>query len=233
MPEVYRCPMCGTPIDINDTSETVICPACGNVLSNNGATLVNKERVGATITKGEKAMSIIRWFLLVIPGLVFVSQKKKAKKYFGQLSQKINAAASEIENYMEQRVIILENLSALIDKEMKFEKATLSNFNYQNGDLNLMNRKLEEADSILRDMLKQNPELRSTKAIEKAIKDNDYTQREITACRSLYNDAVRQWNEAIFGTVAERTIAVENHYQTRIPFTTSREIREKARSILF
>lgn len=235
---IYRCPSCGTSINFGDNDTVVVCPSCGNVLSNNGATLVVNERVGATVSKSEKSLGTLLWFLFIIPGAVFSSKKKAAARYYGEMSQKIQHDASQIDNYLEQRVIILENLSALITKEMAFEKDVVGRLAvYRQGinanDLSSAAQEIEDANSKVREYLNNNPQLRSTAAVEKAIKDNDYLQREITAARELYNDSIKEWNDAIFGTVAQRLVAVEKRYTTKVPFTTTREIREKARSVLF
>lgn len=238
MSDIYRCPSCGTSIDFGSNQTSVVCPSCGNVITNNGTTLVVDERIPATVTKGEKSLGTLLWFLFIIPGAVFSSKKKKAASYFGQMSQKIQHDASQIDNYLEQRVIILENLSALISKEMDFEKDVVGKLSiYRQGiDANMLNSAAQEIDSAnnkVREYLNNNPELRSTAAVEKAMKDNDYLQREITAARELYNDSIKEWNDAIFGTVTQRLVAVEKRYTTKVPFTTTREIREKARSVLF
>ena len=235
---IYRCPSCGTSIEFGQNQTSLVCPACGNVITNDGATLVVNERTPATITKGEKNLGTFLWFLLIIPGAVFASKKRAAARYYGNMQQKIQHDASQIDNYLEQRVIILENLAALINKEMAFEKEVvgkLSSYHQGIGADNFNNaaQVIEQANSQMRDYINNNPEFRSTAAVQKAIKDNDYLQREITAARELYNDSIKEWNDAIFGTITQRLVAVEKHYLTRVPFTTTREIREKARSVLF
>lgn len=235
---IYRCPSCGTSVNFGDNQSSLVCPACGNVLTSNGATLVVKEQLKPTVTKGEKSLGILLWFIFIIPGAVFLSKKKAAARYFGSLQAKIQHDASQIDNYMEQRVVILENLAALINKEMAFEKDIinkLSSFHQgiQANQFGFAYQQINETTSKLRDLINSNDELGSNLAIQKAIKDNDYLQREITAARELYNDSIKEWNDAVFGTVHQRLVAVEKNYSTKVPFTTTREIREKARSILF
>src|ERR1035437_3260611 len=46
----------------------------------------------------------------VLPGLIFQFMKVNALAYLRKLQQKIQADASQIDNYLEQRVVILENV---------------------------------------------------------------------------------------------------------------------------
>ena len=58
----------------------------------------------------------------VVCGLILQYMKTKAQNYFQQLEQKIQAEASNIDNYMEQRVVILENLVGLVNRAINLDK---------------------------------------------------------------------------------------------------------------
>lgn len=58
----------------------------------------------------------------VVPGLIWLYAKVKAKNYFQQLEQKLQADASTIDNFIEQRVVILENLASLINRAIELDK---------------------------------------------------------------------------------------------------------------
>ena len=77
------------------------------------------------------------------------------------------------------------------------------------------------------------PDLEAHKAIADAMQQNAYLQREITAAREVYNDTVNTWNTAIFSWPVKQIVAAEQGYTTRIPFSTSKEIKQKAREVLF
>lgn len=51
----------------------------------------------------------------ILPGVIFIFMKISAKNYFQQLEQKIQAEASNIDNYIEQRVMILQNVVGLVE----------------------------------------------------------------------------------------------------------------------
>ena len=77
------------------------------------------------------------------------------------------------------------------------------------------------------------PELQAHKEIADAMQQNAYLQREITAAREVYNDTIRQWNSDIMDWPTKKIVAAKNGYTTRIPFSTSKEIKDKAREVLF
>ena len=47
----------------------------------------------------------------MLPGVIFIFMKIAALNYFQQLEQRIQAEASNIDNYLEQRVQILQNVA--------------------------------------------------------------------------------------------------------------------------
>ncbi|MCD8203656.1 MAG: LemA family protein, partial [Coprobacillus sp.] len=73
---------------------------------------------------GSKFFTVMLWVLAIIPGLVFAIMRIRAGNHLRQLEQKINSNASEIDNYLEQRVRILENAAQLVNKAVKLDKET-------------------------------------------------------------------------------------------------------------
>jgi LemA protein len=77
------------------------------------------------------------------------------------------------------------------------------------------------------------PDIQAHQEIADCLQQNAYLQKEITSARELYNDAVLEWNQAIYTFLAKKSVAAKNGYTTRIPFTASKETKEKARSVFF
>ena len=71
---------------------------------------------------GSLIFEIALWVLAIIPGLIFTFRKVKAKNHFQQLQQKIQRDASSIDNYLEQRVVVLQNAARLLDKAIDLDK---------------------------------------------------------------------------------------------------------------
>lgn len=58
----------------------------------------------------------------ILPGVIFIFMKISARNYFQQLEQRIQAEASNIDNYLEQRVQILQNVVGLVDRAVDLDK---------------------------------------------------------------------------------------------------------------
>ena len=62
---------------------------------------VINQKIQVKVGWGSTLFQIILWVLLIFPGVIFLFKKIKADNYFQQLQQKIQANASQIDNYME------------------------------------------------------------------------------------------------------------------------------------
>ena len=189
---------------------------------------------------GSILFEIMLWVLGIIPGIVFLFMKIKAKNYFQQLQQKIQADASNIDNYLEQRVQILQNVAALLDKAIDLDKDVMKSVAaYRSGiglsdeERNALSVSLDRGMGRLFPQVEAYPELKAHAAIADAMQQNSYLQKEITAARSLYNDTISQWNRDIFDWPTKMIVAANEGYTTRIPFTASVEVKERARDVFF
>ena len=196
------------------------------------------KQIKVTVGKGSLVFEIILWVLGIIPGLIFLLRKISAGKYLSQLQQKIQHDASQIDNYLEQRVIILQNTARLLDKAINLDKDTFTKIaELRSGNnanrLNEVAASVENVNAKINVAMENYPDLRAHAEIADAMQQNSYLQREITAAREVYNDTVAQWNQAIFEWPAKQIVAAKRGYTTRIPFTASKETKQKAREVFF
>ena len=188
---------------------------------------------------GSTLFEILLWVLGIIPGIIFLVQKIKAQNYFRALEQKIQHAASQIDNYLEQRVMILKNCAALLDKAVKLDQEVFTKIAaYRAGTVtdetrNDLAQTLDQIGTSINVAVENYPELRSHQEIQDAMQQNSYLQKEITAAREVYNDTVLAWNTAIFQWPAKMIVAARAGYTTRIPFATTTEIKQQAREVFF
>lgn len=200
---------------------------------------VISKQIKVEVGIGSTIFEIILWILGIIPGLIFLFMKIKAAQYLRQLEQKIQHDASQIDNYLEQRVVILTNLAKLIEKAIDLDKTTFTQI-----ALNRSGRLTDETRNELSgqvDTLNRNinltfenyPDLKAHQEIADAIQQNAYLQKEITAAREVYNDSVVTWNKEIQVWPTKMIVAAKQGYTTRIPFSTTAEIKQKAREVLF
>ena len=199
------------------------------------------KKIPVEVGKGSLVFEIALWVLGIIPGLIFLIMKIKAKNYFQQLEQRIQHNASQIDNYLEQRVMVLQNCARLLDKAIELDKGTFENIaSYRASGRSASDEQRNEVagqiDNISRSVtvaFENYPELRAHREIADAMQQNMYLQREITAARDLYNDSINAWNRDIFAWPTKMIVAAKNGYTTRIPFIASQEIKQKARDVFF
>lgn len=175
----------------------------------------------------------------ILPGVIFAYMKIKARNYFQQLEQRIQAEASNIDNYLEQRVQILQNVAGLVktavnlDKEVMTAVAELRGGKITEANRSDVDNQLTMACNRLFPQVEAYPELKAHQAIADAMQQNNYLQREITAARTVYNNRVTQWNTEIFAWPTKMIVAAAQGYTTRIPFTASAETKKMARGTFF
>ena len=193
-----------------------------------------------TVSKNVKLFEIALWVLGILPGLIFFCLKLKAENYFKALEQKIRSHAAEIDNYLEQRVVVLTNTARLLERAIDLDRDTyeaLTKLKYgadrTDESRNQLSRELDEGWDKLRVLVEQYPQLRAHESVQEAMRQNLQLQREITAARSLYNDAVYAWNRDIFQWVTKRVVAAQKRYTTRIPFVAAEEVHRQAREVFF
>ncbi len=204
-------------------------------------TRVIPKQIPVKVGIGSTIFEILLWVLFIVPGVVFLFKKIQAKNYFQQLEQKIQRNASQIDNYLEQRVVVLQNCARLLDKAIDLDKTTFENiakYRSSNGGMTDEGRielagKLDTIAGSVNVAFENYPELKAHREIEDAMQQNMYLQREITAARELYNDTVNKWNTDIFAWPTKMIVAAKEGYTTRIPFIASKEVREKARDVFF
>ncbi|MCR5740839.1 MAG: LemA family protein, partial [Gammaproteobacteria bacterium] len=172
----------------------------------------------------------------------FLVMKIKAGTYLRQLEQKIQQDASTVDNYLEQRVVILSNLAGLVNKAVELDKDTFvkiaearsgANVNHDDAQRNEIGNQVENVSRKINIALENYPELKSHQEIRDAIQQNSYLQKEITAARELYNDSVATWNKEIQIWPTKMIVAARAGYTTRIPFIASKETKERARDVFF
>lgn len=175
----------------------------------------------------------------MLPGVIFIFMKIKAHNYFQQLEQRIQAEASNIDNFLEQRVQILQNVVGIVDRAIDLDKdvmkavAALRGGSVNGENREEVNAQVNMAFGRLFPQVEAYPELRAHEAIADAMQQNSYLQREITAARTVYNNRITQWNTDIFAWPTKMIVAAKQGYTTRIPFSISEEVRQTAQGKFF
>ena len=219
-----------------------------NLLDEQDKTLINEEgtdvhvinkKLPVTVGTGTKVFEFFMWFPFVIPGIVLAVKKRHAKDFLLSLEQKLQHDASSIDNYMVQRVTVLENTARLLEKSIELDKTLFNEIaktrsgKVTDDNRNEVNAKIDQIERSINVAVEAYPELKAHADIQEAMQQNRYLQELITAAREVYNDTVYRWNSAIQEWPTKRMVAAKEGYTTRIPFTASKEIKDKAEKIFF
>lgn len=194
--------------------------------------------MGATL-ENPLLVAVVGCILGILPGVIFIFMKISARNYFQQLEQRIQAEASNIDNFLEQRVQILQNVVGIVERAIELDKdvmksvAALRSGTVTDENRSAVNSQVNTAFGRLFPQVEAYPELKAHNAIADAMQQNSYLQKEITAARTVYNSRVTQWNTDIFAWPTKMIVAARQGYTTRIPFTASAETKEMARSKFF
>jgi len=193
-----------------------------------------------TVGVGSKIFVVALWILGILPGLIFLFMSVQARNYLRQLQQKLQSNASQIDNFLEQRVMILQNAAAIVNQAVSLDKEVMIAVAGLRAGVNPTdegrNQTATQVDNINRQMniaFERYPELRAHNALADAMQQNSYLQREITAARELYNDTVLKWNTDVYRWPTKMIQAAKMGYTTRVPFTTSAEVKQQARGTFF
>ncbi len=201
---------------------------------------VIEKQIPVKVGVGSIIFEVLLWILGIIPGVVFLFMKINAQKHLRQLQQKIQHNASQIDNYLEQRVQILQNVVGIVEKSIDLDKDVMTSVAAFRGGVhpNEENRsevsgQLDQAMRSINVAFEAYPDLKAHRSLADAMQQNSYLQREITAAREVYNDTVLRWNQDIFAWPTKMIVAAKAGYTTRIPFTAAREVKEQARQTFF
>ncbi len=200
---------------------------------------VIQKQLPVKVGVGSLIFEILLWILGIIPGIVFLFMKIKAKNYLQQLQQKLQHDASQIDNYLEQRVVVLENTARILERSIDLDRSTFTQIaalrsgHISDEDRSEVASTIDNLHAQINVALENYPDLKAHDDIRQAMSQNAYLQKEITAARELYNDTVNQWNRDIYCWPTKMIVAARAGYTTRIPFTASEEVKEKARQVFF
>ncbi len=184
---------------------------------------------------------ILLCVIIALPPVIWIIAKINAKNYLSQLEQRIQSNASEIDNFLEQRVEIMKNVAGLVSRAIALDSDVMKSVAAFRGgcgaisdsNRNEISARLDRTFTSLIPHIEAYPELKAHAAIAEAMRQNSYLQKEITAARTLYNDTVLLWNTVIFEWPVKQIVAARSGKTTRIPFSVSKEVKEQARGTFF
>ena len=158
------------------------------------------------------------------------------------LSEEVDNKFATIDTMLQRRADLIPNLVNTVKGYTNQEQAVIDSVTDARAKLAGANsvgekanadQELSTALSNLLVVVENYPDLKSHAEIADVMQQNSYLQKEITAARDQYNDTVNQWNHDIFMWPVKMIVAAKAGYTSRIPFTTSFDMKEKARGTFF
>ena len=196
-----------------------------------GVNVIDKQ-IPVKVGIGSKIFEILLWVLFIIPGVIFLFKKIKAKNYFQQLQQKIQTNASTIDNFLQQKVVIMVDAAKIAKMAIKLDEEVLVKVAaYRGGGAPLSDEQRNELAGNLNRVqvaFEAYPDIKAHSALADLMQKNNYLQREITAARELYNDTILEWNTNVNIWPVKQIVAAREGYTTRVPFIASQEMKTRA-----
>ena len=176
----------------------------------------------------------------LVPFALLFWRKKTTVSHFQALLQKINGLASEIDNYIDQQIDILNNVAPLVEKSIDLDKDVMKSVAAFRGGVDITNEnrnavagQVSAAYRALVPHVEAYPDLKAHAVIAEAMQKAEHLRKEITAARTLYNDRVTQWNREVFEWPIKRMVAAEQHYRTLVPFAIDAGRKEGGHQVFF
>ena len=139
----------------------------------------------------------------VLPGVVFIFMKISARNYFLKLEQRIQAEASNIDNYLEQRVQILQNVVGLVNRAIDLDKdvmkavAALRGGKVNEANRSDVNSQLNMACGRLFPQVEAYPDLKANQNFLELQSQLEGTENRINTARRDFNEAAKGYNTTI------------------------------------
>ena len=146
--------------------------------------------MGHTLTD-PMLVGVVGCLVGILPGVIFIFMKISARNYFQQLEQRIQAEASNIDNYLEQRVQILQNVVGLVERAVELDKdvmktvAALRGGSVNDSNRNAVNQQVSTAFARLFPQVEAYPELKAHNAIADAMQQNSYLTERLLMRRRM------------------------------------------------
>ena len=174
------------------------------------------EKKKVTIGAGSITFEVLLWVFFIIPGIIFIFMKKKARKYLNELKTQIDDCGTLISNILNQRIDILIQINS-------FAKCTFSEISKE-LPMNEKGQLIEKASKEVNKLVESHPELKDL------LEQNKNLKKELVSIKPVYNNLVSRWNREIFLWPTKKIVAAKEGYTTELTYTVLDELKVNAKS---
>ena len=176
--------------------------------------LFANEKKKVTIGAGSVAFEVLLWVFFLIPGIIFLFTKKKAKKYLNELKTQLDDCYTLLNNILNQRIDTLNEIDS-------FAKCSFSEIS-KDLSINEKGSLIENVSKEAKKLIDQNPELKIQLEI------NNNLKGELVSIKATYNNLVLRWNKEIFLWPTKQIVAAKEGYTTKITYNVPYELKVNA-----
>lgn len=176
--------------------------------------LFANEKKKVTIGAGSIAFEVLLWVFFLIPGIIFMYMKKKAKKYLNELKTQLDDCYALFNNILNQRIDTLNEIDS-------FAKCSFSEIS-KDLPINGKGSLIENVSKEAKKHIDKNPKL------ETQIEINNNLKRELVSIKATYNSLVLRWNKEIFLWPTKQIVAAREGYTTEITYNVPDELKVNA-----
>ena len=177
--------------------------------------LFANEKKKVTIGAGSIAFEVLLWVFFLIPGIIFIYMKKKAKKYLNELKTQLDDCYALLNNILNQRIDTLNKIDS-------FAKCSFSEIS-KDLPTNEKGLLIEKASLEAKKLIDKNPELKTQ------IEINNNLKRELVSVKASYNNLVLRWNKEICLWPTKKIVAAKDGYTTEPTYTVLDELKVNAK----
>lgn len=148
--------------------------------------------------------------------------------YFEKMQQRINSAASNVDVYIQQRVLSMKSLAKFAGAGMQNELDIMLSVaqSRSHGDTDLLRANLDGVLNKFCATVEAYPEYHSHVHVQRLMEADAGYVRDISAAKVIYNDLVLEYNTALYSWPLKKLVAEKKCYSTRIPLIISASTRE-------
>ena len=176
--------------------------------------LFANEKKKVTIGAGSIAFEVLLWVFFLIPGIIFIFMKKKAKKYLNELRTQLDDCYALLNNILNQRIDTLNEIDS-------FAKCSFSEIS-KDLPINEKGSLIENVSKEAKKLIDKNPKVKIQLEI------NNNLKKELVSIKATYNSLVLRWNKEIFLWPTKEIVAAKEGCTTEITYNVLDELKVNA-----
>ena len=149
--------------------------------------------------------------------------------------QTINLAASTVDNYLAQRVTVIQNMAQAAREALSLDREVFRDIAAMRSGTGYTGEEQAQIDrqaARIQIAFERYPELKSHEMLRHLTQEDAYLVASVTEARNRYNSTVNVWNQMVYGWPFYQYVAGMRTYTTRVPYTASADVKRMGEDVL-